>query len=94
MFETTDIRFKTAQVSKFERLPWTRQEAEAIANEAAQRQVLLALDFHASRELASADTHGFFHAGASQVLATLWPVRDRAYWAAFVLQGDWQDAGP
>jgi CHAT domain-containing protein len=76
-------------------------------------------------------TYGFFHAGASQVLASLWPVRDRAtaelmrrfyhglfhdglrpsaalrqaqvemwneriwrspaYWAAFVLQGDWAD---
>jgi len=75
-------------------------------------------------------THGFFHAGASQVLASLWPVRDRAtaelmqrfyhglfhdglpasaalrqaqislwkertwrdpyFWAAFILQGDWQ----
>ena len=140
----------------FERLPWSRQEAEAIAREAAQRQVLLALDFRASRELAtsadlsayrvvhfathgildtqhpqlsglvfsqvseegeprdgflrlhdiyqmrlSADlvvlsacetalgknlrgegivglTHGFFHAGATQVLASLWPARDRA----------------
>jgi CHAT domain-containing protein len=76
-------------------------------------------------------THGFFHAGAAQVLASLWPARDRAtaelmrrfyrglfhdglppaaalrqaqiemwkertwrgpfFWAAFVLQGDWQD---
>lgn len=140
----------------FERLPWSRQEAEAIASEAAERQILLALDFQASRDLAtsadlsayrvihfathgildtqhpqlsglvfsqvseqgeprdgflrlhdvyqmrlSADlvvlsgcetalgrnlrgegivglTHGFLHAGASQVLATLWPVRDRA----------------
>src|SRR6185295_10539796 len=78
-------------------------------------------------------THGFFHAGSSQVLASLWPVRDRAtaelmqrfyrglfkgglpaatalrqaqismwkerpwrdpyFWAAFVLQGDWQAGG-
>lgn len=191
-----------------DRLTWSRREAEQIAAAAEGRQVLLALDFEASRDLAtsprlsgyrilhfathgildtrhpqlsglalsqvdeqgrpregflrlhdiyqmrlSADlavlsgcetalgknlrgegiiglTHGFFHAGASQVLASLWPVRDRAtaelmqrfyrgmlreglppsaalrqaqiemwrertwrdpfYWAAFVLQGDWQ----
>jgi CHAT domain-containing protein/tetratricopeptide (TPR) repeat protein len=147
---------QTAEGEAFERLPWSRQEAEAIAQEAAQRQVFRAFDFQASRELAtSADlsayrvihfathgildtqhpqlsglvlsrvneqgeprdgflrlhdvyqlhlaadlvvlsgcetalgknlrgegivglTHGFFHAGASQVLASLWPVRDRA----------------
>jgi len=147
---------QSAEGAAFERLPWTGLEAAAIAREAAQRQVLLALDFQASRELATgpdlsayqvvhfathgildtqhpqlsglvlsqvseqgeprdgflrlhdiyqmrlnADlvvlsgcetalgknlrgegivglTHGFFHAGASQVLATLWPVLDRS----------------
>ena len=146
----------SAREGTFERLPWTRQEADAIVEAAAERKVLRALDFRASRELAtgtelsnyqvvhfathgildtqhpqlsglvlsqideqgaprdgflrlhdvyqmhlSADlvvlsgcetalgknlrgegivglTHGFIHAGASQVLATLWPVRDRA----------------
>jgi CHAT domain-containing protein len=141
---------------RFSRLPWTRREAEVIAAEAHGRQVLLALDFQASRERAMAGdlakfrvvhfathgvldtrrpalsglvlsqvdeqgrardgflrlhdvyhlhldadlvvlsgcetalgetlrgegivglTRGFFHAGASQVLASLWPIRDRA----------------
>ena len=140
----------------FARLPWTRKEAEVIAAEAAGRDVLLALDVRASRDLALAEdlgryrilhfathgvldtrrpalsglvlsqvdergqardgflrlhdiyhlrlnadlvvlsgcetalgktlrgegiiglTRGFFHAGASQVMASLWPVRDRA----------------
>lgn len=140
----------------FARLPWTRKEAEVITAEAEGRDVLLALDFRASRDLATAEdlgryrilhfathgvldtrrpalsglvlsqvdergqardgflrlhdvyhlrlnadlvvlsgcetalgktlrgegiiglTRGFFHAGASQVMASLWPVRDRA----------------
>ena len=140
----------------FDRLPWSRREAEAIAGEAAPRQVLVALDFQANRDLATAPdlsayrvvhfathglldtqhpqlsglvlsrvseqgaprdgflrlhdiyqmrlsadlvvlsgcktalgknlrgegiiglTHGFFHAGAAQILASLWPVRDKA----------------
>jgi CHAT domain-containing protein/tetratricopeptide (TPR) repeat protein len=140
----------------FARLPWTRKEAEVITAEAAGRDVLLALDARASRDLATAGdlgryrilhfathgvldsqrpalsalvlsqvdergqardgflrlhdvyhlrlnadlvvlsgcetalgktlrgegiiglTRGFFHAGASQVMASLWPVRDRA----------------
>jgi CHAT domain-containing protein/tetratricopeptide (TPR) repeat protein len=144
-----------AEGAVFERLPASRREAEAIAREAAPGKALLALDFQASRELATgadlagyrvvhfathgiiddehprlsglvlsqvdeqrtprdgflrlhdiyrmhlnADlvvlsgcrtalgknlrgegivglTHGFFHAGASQVLATLWSVEDR-----------------
>ncbi|HEX3551603.1 MAG TPA: CHAT domain-containing protein [Thermoanaerobaculia bacterium] len=196
---------------RLSRLSWSRREAEGIAAEAKGRDVLLALDFQANRDLATgpdlaryrrlhlathgfldaehpdlsalalsqvdeagrsrdgflrlqdvyhlhlnADlvvlsgcetalgknlrgegivglTHGFFHAGASQVLASLWPVRDRAtaelmqrfyhglfhdglpasaalrqaqislwkerawrdpyFWAAFVLQGDWQAGG-
>src|SRR6185436_2377491 len=147
---------RSKERAAFERLPATRREAETIAREAARRKVLLALDFRASRELATgpdlsayrvvhfathgildtrhprlsglvlsqvseqgqprdgvlrlhdvyrmrlnADlvvlsgcetalgknlrgegivglTHGFFHAGASQVLASLWPARDRA----------------
>lgn len=194
------------------RLPWTRHEAEVVAAEARGHQVLLALDFQANRELATAGdlaryrivhfathgvldtrrpalsglvlslvdqrgqprdgflrlldvyhlrldadlvvlsgcdtalgetlrgegivglTRGFFHAGASEVLASLWPIRDRAtaelmqrfyhamlrdrlapaaalrqaqlllwrepewrapyFWAAFVLQGDWQVPAP
>jgi CHAT domain-containing protein/Tfp pilus assembly protein PilF len=142
--------------TSFARLAWTRREAEAIAGEGTGRDVLLALDFRANRDLVtegaldryqivhfathgvldtqhpalsglvfsqvnergklqdgflrlhdiyhlhlSADlvvlsgcetalgktlrgegimglTRGFFHAGASQVLASLWPVRDRA----------------
>jgi CHAT domain-containing protein len=142
--------------TSFARIPWTRREAEAIASEAAGREVLLALDFRANRGLATASdlsryrivhfathgvldtqhpalsglvfsqvneqgklqdgflrlhdvyhlhlnadlvvlsgcetalgktlrgegimglTRGFFHAGAAQVLASLWPVRDRA----------------
>ena len=140
----------------FARLTWTRREAEAIASEVQGRDVLLALDFKASRNLATAEdlgryrilhfathgvldtqhpalsglvfsqvdeqgkfqdgflrlhdiyhlrlhadlvvlsgcetalgkslrgegivglTRGFFHAGASQVVSSLWPVRDRA----------------
>jgi CHAT domain-containing protein/uncharacterized protein HemY len=147
---------QSAEGSPFERLPFSRIEAETIAKEAPQRQVLLALDFQANRDVATgpdladyrvvhfathglldtqhpqlsglvlsrvneqgeprdgflrlhdiyqmrlqADlvvlsgcetalgknlrgegivglTHGFFHAGAPQVLATLWPVLDRA----------------
>ncbi len=142
--------------TSFARLAWTRREAEAIATEATGREMLLALDFRANRDLVTegalgryqivhfathgmldtqhpalsglvfsqvneqgklqdgflrlhdiyhlhldADlvvlsgcetalgktlrgegimglTRGFFHAGASQVLASLWPVRDRA----------------
>jgi len=138
------------------RLPWTRREAEAIAAEAGSGGALLALDFQANREMATAAnlarfrmvhfathglldtrrpalsglvlsqvdeqgrprdgflrlhdiyqlhlgadlvvlsgcdtalgevlpgegilglTRGFFHAGASQVVASLWPIRDRA----------------
>jgi CHAT domain-containing protein len=139
-----------------ERLSWTRHEAEQIAAEAAGHEVLKALEYDATRELALSDrlsgfrfihfathgfldsdhpdlsglalsdidkdghprngyvllqdlyslhlradlvvlsacdtglgrdvrgegflslTHGFLHAGASQVIASLWPVRDRA----------------
>jgi CHAT domain-containing protein len=146
---------QSTEGSPFERLPFSRIEAETIAKEAPQRQVLLALGFQANRDVATgpdlagyrvvhfathglldtqhpqlsglvlsrvneqgeprdgflrlhdiyqmrlqADlvvlsgcetalgknlrgegivglTHGFFHAGASQVLATLWPVLDR-----------------
>ncbi len=149
-------RDRGAAGESFARLPWTRREAQMAAAEAGDRQVLLALDFQASRELATTGalaryrvlhfaTHGvldtrhpalsglvlsrvdeqgrpregflrvddvyrlrlgadlvvlsgcetalgatvrgegilgltraFFHAGASQVLASLWPVRDRA----------------
>jgi len=171
VFTTDDPRLRTAGAgtqtqaakdssrvsgSSFARLPWTRREAEVIAAEARGRDLLLALDFRANRDLAtgadlgryrilhfathgvldtqrpalsglvlsqvdeqgrardgylrlhdvyrlrlSADlvvlsgcetalgkslrgegivglTRGFFHAGASQVLASLWPVRDRA----------------
>jgi CHAT domain-containing protein len=140
----------------FPRLSWTRKEAEGIAAAAQGRDLLLALGFEASRELAGSEalsryrivhfathgvldtqhpalsglvlsqmdeqgrardgylrlhdvyglrlnadlvvlsgcetalgktlrgegivglTRGFFHSGASQVLASLWPVRDRA----------------
>ncbi len=140
----------------FARLTWTRREAEGIASEARGRDVLLAMDFKANRDLATAEdlgryrilhfathgvldtqhpalsglvfsqvneqgklqdgflrlhdvyhlhlnadlvvlsgcetalgkslrgegivglTRGFFHAGASQVVSSLWPVRDRA----------------
>lgn len=146
---------QSAEGEEFERLVWSRREAEAIVGEAASRKTFVALDFEASRDLAtgpdlfayrvvhfathglldarhpqlsglvlsrvneqgaprdgflrlhdvyqmrlSADlvvlsgcetalgrnlrgegivglTHGFFHAGAAQVLASLWPVRDK-----------------
>lgn len=147
---------RAAAGGRFTRLPWTRREAEVIAAEARDREVLVALGFQANRALATggglapfrvvhfathgvldtrrpdlsglvlsqldeqghardgflrlediyhlkldADlvvlsgcetalgeslrgegivglTRGFFYAGASQVLASLWPVRDRA----------------
>jgi CHAT domain-containing protein len=150
------LRRRAGSGERFARLPWTRREAEVAAAEAHGRQVLVALDFRASRSLATASvlaryrvvhfathgildtrrpalsglvlsqvdehgqpqdgflrvddvyrlrldadlvvlsgcetalgktvrgegilglTRGFFHAGASQVMASLWPVRDRA----------------
>jgi tetratricopeptide (TPR) repeat protein len=154
--EVLGLRGPAGPGARFARLPWTRREAEVVAAEARGRDILVALDFAASRELATAGglaryrvvhfathgildtrrpalsglvlsrvdergrprdgflrlldvyhlrldadlvvlsgcetalgetlrgegivglTRGFFHAGASEVLASLWPIRDRA----------------